>query len=103
MSKETKAKLGPKIDEGDGVADCVACESRKSNAPIARSSRSRRRSLNNFATKPSRRLKVVKSKTPKRRVVESPNQNENGPMTMASMNIPKYPVLANVGVKIPKK
>ena len=103
MSEETKAKLGPKIDAGDGVADCVACENKRSNAPIARNSRSRRKSLNNFATKSSVRLKVVKSNTPRRSPVESPKQNENGPMTMASMNIPKYPALANIGMKIPKK
>ena len=103
MDEETKAKLGPKTDAGDGVADCVACENKKSNAPVARNSRSRRRSLNNFATKSSGRLKVVKGVTPNRPLVESPIQNENGPMTMASMNIPKYPIYANMGRKIPKK
>lgn len=101
MSEETKAKLGPKVDEGDGVANCVACENKRSNAPIARSSKSRRRSLNNFATKSSGRLKVVKSNTPKRNPVESPNQS--GPTTMTSMTTPKYPALANIGMKIPKK
>ena len=101
MSEETKAKLGPKIDAGDGVAGCVACENKRSNAPIARNSRSRRRSLDNFATKSRYGRKVVKSNTPRRRLVESPNQN--GPTTMASMTTPKYPALANIGMKIPKK
>ena len=103
MDEETQTRLGgKKVGEGDGVANCVSCQSNKSNAPRVRSSRSRSRILNNFATKSRYGRKVVKSKTPKRQLIVDPNYTGN-PTTMASMYVPKYPEIANIGLKIPKR